>query len=64
MAAIAESGPTPCATAPETWVADKSAQQAIAAAACQACPVLTLCAEYADAAKERGSVWAGRPRQP
>lgn len=54
----------PCRSAPELWSADALDNEAIqyAETRCQRCPVLTPCAAYADAARERGAVWGGTYR--
>lgn len=57
---------TPCQREPEVFTADghdAASQRAEAARRCHSCPVLTECAEYADAADERWHVWGGTDRR-
>ena len=61
---MAEHGRQPvCTTHPDDWSADARLRaRRDAAEACGHCPVLQLCAAYADAAEERHGVWAGIDR--
>lgn len=53
---------TPCGVDPEPFVSDDPQIRLEAEIACRSCPVLDLCAAYADAADERWHVWGGRDR--
>lgn len=46
----------------DLWLSDDPDDRAAAAHWCEGCPVLTACAESADAHGERFGVWAGRDR--
>jgi Transcription factor WhiB len=54
----------PCAGHADQWTSDNRRQRANAARACQSCPLLTPCGQYADAIKARHGVWAGIDRTP
>lgn len=60
---VADAGErTPCQTYPRAFTGSDTSAQRAAADLCAACPVLDLCATYADAAPERWHVWGGRDR--
>ena len=61
VALAAVDGRVPC-RGREEWQCDDAGARAKAADACWDCPLLTACAEYADAADERHGVWAGVDR--
>lgn len=60
-AAIARTGPTPCAdeSIRDLWTGTQ-AEQTIAADRCLGCAAMTACTTYADAAHEREGTWGGR----
>ena len=55
---------TPCQREPELFVDDSVTLRRQAAAACVMCPVINLCARFADANAEGFGVWGGVDRTP
>lgn len=58
----APDGSVPCQEEPDGFTADRAEERAQAAILCQSCPVLDLCAAYAETAKERFGIWGGEDR--
>jgi Transcription factor WhiB len=54
----------PCAHNPDAWTSNGASRRAAAARACQSCPVLELCASYADEIHARSGVYGGVDRTP
>ncbi|QNK79311.1 WhiB family transcriptional regulator [Nakamurella sp. PAMC28650] len=63
-AAIAAARRTPCAGGSDKWFSEDPQVRQEAAESCRGCPVLALCAQYADEAGEGQGVWAGVDRTP
>ncbi len=51
---------TGCQRHPERWWSSIEQEKEAAIRACQSCPVLDACRDYAVTAKEQHGVWAGR----
>lgn len=66
LAAIGESGPTPCMANPDAWTGDVEPDMTEAAVElCVGwCPVLTQCGNFATANRETAGIWAGKDRTP
>ncbi|QNK79310.1 WhiB family transcriptional regulator [Nakamurella sp. PAMC28650] len=63
LAIAATFRPTPCAGS-DDWLSEAAEVRAAAAESCTGCQVLSLCAQYADAAPEACGVWGGVDRTP
>lgn len=55
---------TPCQADPGRFISEEVEDRREAAQACVGCPVLTLCAQFADLNRETSNVWGGRDRTP
>lgn len=59
---LANGSRPPCGDATGAWVSEDREERALAARACEPCPLLTVCGEAADSTKERFGVWGGVDR--
>lgn len=55
---------TPCQADPGPFISEEVEDRREAAQACVGCPVLSLCAQFADLNRETSNVWGGRDRTP
>ena len=53
--------PTPCRDDPR-FTSDDLDDRQVAAGLCEGCPVIELCGNYAEAAREVTGVWGGQDR--
>lgn len=51
-----------CGAHGDWWTSEQPEERAAAAYRCGPCPVIASCGDYAEVARERFGVWAGRDR--
>lgn len=62
-AALEMAGPVPCqGRTAHLWLSEIREERQAAAFQCAGCSVVKACGQYADAAREKWHVWAGRDR--